>query len=65
MSGTGTAALPKPLAVANTAAAALSMASCADAAIGVRTRNPGMTLAADALAVLHLETARRTARGVR
>ncbi|WP_145904755.1 hypothetical protein [Kitasatospora viridis] len=36
-----------------------------DAAIGVRTRNPGMALGAGALAVLHLETARRFARSAR
>jgi hypothetical protein len=129
MGGTGTSALSKPLVIANVAAAALSMASCAaglinpgiglpkeepvtkgvrfyaeayaaralplgavllhqlvrgrggsalpavlllagavqagDAAIGVRTRNPGMALGAGALALLHLETARRVAGGVR
>ncbi|MFI9365206.1 hypothetical protein ACIG5E_29760 [Kitasatospora sp. NPDC053057] len=129
MGGTATGALPKPLVIANAAAAALSTASCAaglinpglglpkeepvtedvrfyakayaaralplgavllhqlvrgrggpallavlllagavqagDAAIGVRTRNRGMALGAGALALLHLEAARRVAGRVR
>ncbi|MFI9159570.1 hypothetical protein [Kitasatospora aureofaciens] len=56
--GRGGPALPAVLLLAGAVQAG-------DAAIGVRTRNPGMALGAGALALLHLETARRVAGGTR
>ncbi|MFJ9774348.1 hypothetical protein ACIRVF_24430 [Kitasatospora sp. NPDC101157] len=56
--GRGGPALPAVLLLAGAVQAG-------DAAIGVRTRNPGMALGAGALALLHLGTARRVVGGAR
>ncbi|MFD8706585.1 hypothetical protein ACFV1W_28950 [Kitasatospora sp. NPDC059648] len=56
--GRGGPALPAVLLLAGAVQAG-------DAAIGARTRNPGMALGAGALALLHLETARRAVGGAR